>query len=144
MLQPIPYLMFDGNCEEAMHFYEKALGAKLEATVRFGDMSCTEPVPEAQARRVAHARLTFQGNGMLFAGDSLPMMGYEGIKGVSLTLSYDTVGQAQEAFAALSDGADVMMPMAPVMWAEVGGMLTDRYGVRWIINGVLKPVGEAH
>jgi PhnB protein len=145
MLQPIPYVLFNGNCEEAMRFYEKALGAKLEATVRFADMpgGCGD-ISADQANRIAHARLAFQGKGMLFAGDSHPMFGYDGIKGVMLTLSYDTVGQAQEAFAALSEGGNVSMPMAPAMWAETAGMVTDRYGVEWIINGVLKAVGEAH
>jgi PhnB protein len=140
MLQPIPYLMFNGNCEEAMRYYEKALGAKLEATVRFGDMPCDTPPPDDMARRVAHARLAFQGMGMLYAGDTHPMYGYDGIKGVMLTLNYDSVGQAQEAFAALSDGGTVTMPMAPMLWAEMAGMVTDRYGVEWIINGILKPV----
>jgi PhnB protein len=141
MLQPIPYVLFDGNCEEAMRFYEKTLGAKHELTVRFSDMpgGCGDITAE-QARRVAHARLVFPGNGMLYAGDSHPMFGYEGIKGVMLTLNYDTVGQAQEAFAALSEGGKVSMPMAPMMWAEIAGMVTDRFGIEWIVNGVLKPV----
>ncbi|MGZ5198667.1 MAG: VOC family protein [Telluria sp.] len=144
MLQPIPYVLFDGNCEEAMRFYEKTLAAKLEATVRFSDMPGCGELPAEQAGRLAHARLAFQGKGMLYAGDSHPMFGYEGVKGVMLTLNYDSVGQAQEAFAALSEGGKVSMPMAPALWAEVAGMLTDRFGVEWIINGVLKPVGEAH
>jgi PhnB protein len=145
MLQPIPYVLFNGNCEEAMRFYEKVLGAKLQATVRFADMpgGCGD-LPADQANRVAHARLTFQGDGVLYAGDSHPMFGYEGIKGVMLTLNYDSVGQAQEAFGALSEGGNVSMPMAPMMWAEVAGMVTDRYGVEWIINGVLKAVEGAH
>lgn len=141
MLQPIPYLMFDGNCEDAMRFYEKALGARLESITRFAAMDCTASLPEDLGQRVANARLSFQGSGLMYGGDCHPAMGaYEGIKGVSLTLNYASVGQAQEAFAALSEGGDVTMPMAPAMWAEMACMVTDRFGVRWIINGALKPV----
>jgi PhnB protein len=141
MLQPIPYLMFDGNCEEALRFYEQTLGAKLGAITRFSAMAGPEPMPENIAKRVANAQLTFEGGAMLYGGDCHPAMGkYEGIKGMQLTLNYDSVGRAQEIFAALSRDGEVTMPMAPVMWAEVGGMLSDRFGVRWIINGVLKQV----
>jgi PhnB protein len=139
MLQPIPYLFFDGNCIDVVRFYERILGAKLETIVRFADMDgqCS---PE-HAQRIAHARLVFEGGGQLFAGDCHPSIPYgEGIKGVSLTLNYDTVEQAQQAFDALSDGGTVTMPMQGSMWAKAFGMLVDRYGVRWMINGELNQI----
>ena len=105
MLQPIPYLSFNGNCEEAMRFYAQVLSGQLAPMVRFSDMPCPSDAPAMapeRARLVAHARLTLEGNGMLFAGDCPPSIPYEGIKGVSLTISYDTVEQAQTVFAALS------------------------------------------
>lgn len=134
MLQPIPYLFFDGNCLDVMHFYERVLGAKLETVVRYADMD--KQCPTEQSDRVAHARLAFDGGGMLFAGDCHPSIPYgEGIKGVSLSLDYGTVEQAQKVFAALSDGGKVSMPMQATMWAKAFGMVTDRFGVEWMVNG---------
>jgi PhnB protein len=141
MLQPIPYVIFNGNCEEAMRFYERVLDGKLERIVRFADMNmgCSggQEIPAEQGQRVAHARLELEGHGLLFGGDCPATMKYEGIRGVNLTLSYDTVEQAQRVFAALAEGGNVIMPIAPSMWAKAAGMTTDRFGVDWIINGVL-------
>lgn len=139
MLQPIPYVLFNGNCMDAVRFYERILGAKLDAVVRFAEMDnqCSAPLSPEHGQRVAHARLVFEGGGLLFAGDSHPSMGYEGIKGAMLTLNYDTVEQAQKVFAALSDGGTVSMPMQGTMWAKAAGMVTDRFGVEWIVNGEL-------
>ena len=78
---------------------------------------------------------------MVFAGDVPPGMPFDGIKGVMLALQYDTVDQARSAFDALSQGGQVTMPLAPSFWAEIFGMLTDRFGVSWAINGAPIPVG---
>ena len=72
---------------------------------------------------------------MLFAGDTPPGMKYDGVKGVMLALQYDTIDQARGAFDALSQGGQVTMPMAPAFWAKTFGMLTDRFGVSWAVNG---------
>lgn len=143
MLQPIPYLSFNGNCEEAMQFYEKVLSGQLAPMVRFSDMPCPSDAPAMDAARgklVAHARLMLEGGGMLFAGDCPPSMPYEGVKGVSMTISYDTVEQAQQVFGALSEGGTVTMPMKDMFWAHAAGMCLDKYGVSWSVNGALKPV----
>lgn len=140
MPQPIAYLSFNGNCADAMRFYAQALDGKLEATIRFADMPCPGGTSVECGELLAHARLVLDGNGILFAGDCPPNMTYEGIKGVSLTLNYDTVEQAQRAFAALAEDGTIVMPMQPAFWAKSWGMLTDRFGTPWIVNGELIPV----
>jgi PhnB protein len=87
-----------------------------------------------------HARLALDGNGILYGGDCPPDMPYEGIKGVSLTLNYDTVEQAQRVFGALAEGGTVTMAMQPAFWAKAWGMLVDRFGTPWIVNGELIPL----
>jgi PhnB protein len=72
---------------------------------------------------------------MLMAGDAPPGMPFDGIKGVMLALQFDTVAQAQAAFQALGEGGQVTMPLAPTFWARSFGMLTDRFGVSWAVNG---------
>lgn len=139
MLQPIPYLAFDGNCDEAMRFYERTLGGKLEKFVRNADTPWVYDVPEEQRQRVVHACLTLEGNARLFAGDCCTEQPYEGIKGVSLTLNYDSVEKAQQIFNALAEGGTVTMAMQPAFWAKSFGMLVDRFGTPWIVNGELQP-----
>ena len=84
---------------------------------------------------IMHACLKLPGGAMLFAGDVPPGMPFQGMKGVMLALQYDTVEEAQGVFQALSQGGQVTMPMAPAFWSKIFGMVTDRFGVSWAVNG---------
>lgn len=135
MPQTIPYLAFDGNCAEAMRFYAKVLQGKLEM-LTFGQSLMAERTPPDAMNRVMHARLALQGNGSLYAGDCPPGMPYRGIHGASIALNYDAVGPAEGVFNALAaDGGSVTMPFGPTFWAKGFGMVTDRFGCPWIVNG---------
>jgi PhnB protein len=140
-----PYLSFGGNTREAFAFYEKALGAKIQTMMSYADMP---PMPQAAASdagcgdgsppsgdAIMHACLVLPSGAMLFAGDTPPGMPYEGVKGVMLAIQYDTVDQAHGAFHALSQGGQLTMPLAPAFWSKTFGMLTDRFGVSWAVNG---------
>jgi PhnB protein len=140
MPQPIAYLSFNGNCNDAMRFYEQALDGKLEALIRTADTPWADKMPPEQGQLVMHARLALDGNGILYGGDCPQGMRYEGIKGVSLTLNYDTVDQARRVFGALAEGGTVTMDMQPAFWAKEWGMLVDRFGTPWIINGEPLPL----
>ena len=87
-----------------------------------------------------HACLALPGGALLMAGDVPPGMPFDGMQGVMLALQYDTVAQAEQAFAALRPGGQVTMPLAPAFWARTFGMLTDRFGVSWAINGEPLPM----
>lgn len=140
MPQPIPYLGFNGTCADAMRFYEQALGGKLEVLMTGADSPVAAQLPKEFAHRILHARLALPGGGLLFAGDAPVDMAYEGIKGVSITLNYDTIAEAQKIFDALAAGGQVTMPMQPAFWAKTWGMLVDRFGTAWIVNGELQPI----
>jgi PhnB protein len=131
------YLSFDGRCAEAMRFYAQALDASIETllTVRESPMAADSP-PEVQDQ-VMHAYLVGPGF-TLMAGDAMGMP-YQGLHGVAMTLNYDTVDEATRRFAALAEGGTVTMPLAESFWAQTFGMLTDRFGVPWIVNGGMKP-----
>jgi PhnB protein len=136
MLQPIPYLSFNGNCAEAMRFYERALKGKLVMMIRNADTPMAAQMPKEHADRITHARLALSGGGMLYAGDCPPSMPYSGIHGVGFALNYATVDEAKAAFNALAEGGGkVTMALQPTFWAKIFGMLTDRFGTPWIING---------
>lgn len=139
-LQPIPYLGFDGNCAEAMRFYERTFGGTIVSMVTAADSPMADQVPKEFLNRIMNAQLELPGGHLLYAGDAPAHIPYEGIKGISITLNYDTVEEAEAVFNALAEGGKVTMPYSPTFWAKKFGMLIDRFGVAWIINGELTPV----
>jgi PhnB protein len=130
------YLGFDGNCAEAMRFYERVLSAKLGGMLRYGDSPMCDNVSPGSADRIMHASLWIDG-AVLMAGDAPVGTPYEGMKGFSLTLTYPTVAEATSVFNALAEGGRVTMPLQKSFWAESFGMLTDRFGTPWIVNGAM-------
>jgi len=140
MTQAIAYLAFDGNCADAMRFYEQALGGKLEMLMSGADSPMAGQMPKEFLHRIMHARLALPGGGLLYAGDAPANVPYEGIKGVSITLDYPTVDEAQRVFDALGAGGQVTMAMQETFWARRFGMLVDRFGTPWIVNGEPLPL----
>lgn len=140
MTQAIAYLAFNGNCAEAMRFYEQALGGKLEVLMSGADSPMAAQIPKESAHRILHARLALPGGGMLYAGDCPEQFPYEGIKGVSMAVDYATTEEAEKVFAALASGGQVTMPMQPAFWAKRWGMLVDKFGTPWIVNGEPIPI----
>jgi PhnB protein len=135
MTQAIAYLSFNGNCADAMRFYEKALRGKLEVLMSGAESPMAEYYTKDNGHRILHARLVLPGGGILFAGDAPEHLPYEGIKGVSIAVDYPTVDEAGQVFAALAEGGQVTMPMQPAFWAKGWGMLVDRFGTPWVVNG---------
>lgn len=135
MTQAIAYLGFDGTCADAMRFYERALHGKLEVLMSGADSPMAAHIPKESAHRILHARLALPGGGLLYAGDSPQNVAYEGIKGVTIAIDYDTVAAAEEVFTTLSAGGQVTMPMQPAFWAKRWGMCIDKFGTPWIVNG---------
>src|SRR5882672_12655221 len=123
-----------------MRFYERMLDGKLEILMSGADSPTAAQMPKEFAHRILHARLALPGGGLLFAGDAPANMPYEGIKGVSITLNYDTAAEAQKVFDALAAGGKVTMPIQPAFWAKTWGMLVDKFGTPWIVNGELLPL----
>jgi len=140
MPHPIAYLSFDGTCADAMRFYERALGGTLEKLISGADSPIAAHIPPETAHRILHARLALEDGGVLFAGDCPGHLPYEGIKGVSITLNYGTIERANEVFSNLSDGGQVTMAMQPSFWARAFGMVVDKFGTPWIVNGELLPI----
>ena len=132
-----PYLSFDGNCAEAMRYYERVLNGKLEALLSNAQAPTAECVSPGNEDRIMHAYLKLDG-AELMAGDAL-IGTYEPMKGVNLTLKYDTAAEARRVFDELSDGGTVTMPFTRTFWAEGFGMVVDRYGTNWIVNGGMIP-----
>jgi PhnB protein len=126
------YLGFNGECEAAIKFYEKALGGKVAFLLRYGESPMAEQTPPALRDRIAHARLAV-GDSVLMMSDAPPDH-YEAAKGITINISIDDLDQAKRAFDALADGGTVRMPFGKTFWAKGFGMLTDRFGIPWMVN----------
>ncbi|WKC37532.1 VOC family protein [Ectopseudomonas chengduensis] len=126
------YLMFDGQCEAAFNRYAEVFGGKLEM-MRYADSPEDMEVPAEYLQRVMHVCLTV-GDQLLMASDNLPQYPYEGIKGCSVSLQVDNVPEAERLYEALSAGGSVQMELQATFWATRFAMLTDRFGVSWMIN----------
>lgn len=134
MTQLCAYLSYNGNCAEAMAFYARVLDAKVEALITYAQMPDGDPVPPEHADRIMHAHLVHP-DFALMAGDTPPGVPFEGIKGAMLALTYPGADEARRIFGALAEGGSVQMPLGETFWAEAFGMVTDRFGTPWGING---------
>ena len=136
MSQLEPYLFFNGNCAEAMRFYEKALGGKLEMMMKASDApeGGGEGCPQANPEAILHACVMVEDR-RLMASDWMSPEPYPGINGMSISLVYPTVEEAKRKFDALAKGGKVIMPLDKTFWVESFGMLTDKFGTNWMVNG---------
>ncbi len=125
-----PYITFNGQCREAMEFYQQALGGELELkTFEEGNMQ----VRTAYTHRIMHAVLRFE-DAVLMASDSMP--GQDALHGNSVTISISATNldKAKGYFINLAQNGDVTMPFQQTSWGAMFGMLTDQFGFNWMIN----------
>ena len=129
-----PYIFFGGRCEEALAFYRAALGAQVDFLMLYKDSP--EPLPPGRLppgfeSKVMHA--TFRiGGSTLMASDGCEAG--PSFAGFSLSLAAPTEAEADRAFAALAEGGKVTMPLTRTFWSPRFGMLTDRFGLGWMVS----------
>ena len=134
MTQLSSYLFFDGNCADAMRFYERTLGGKIEGMMTHAQAPDGAKSPPGNANRILHARLVLDGQ-VLMASDLMVGQPYDGMKNFSLSLIYPTAADAQRVFDALAKGGEARMPMQKTFWVEIFGMVVDRFGTPWMVSG---------
>lgn len=132
-----PYLFFNGCCEEALNFYQETLGGKIEFLYRYKEAPAGVDMQGANPESIMHAVYRVSENA-IFASDSCGEM--SPMSGFSLSITARDIPEGQRTFDALSAGGTVTMPFGPTFWSEGFGMLTDKFGVAWIINCEQMPV----
>jgi PhnB protein len=138
IVQPVPYLSFGGNCAEAVRYYEKILHGNIKVLMTQGEMPGGDQFPKEDAHLVMNATLELPGGGVLMAGDAPGHMGpHQGFKGFSLALTFPTDKEGEAIFNAFAAEGTVIMPYEPTFWADKFGMVTDKFGIDWLINGNL-------
>lgn len=128
-----PYLFFGGRCDEALEFYRSALGAQVETLMRYSDSP--EPMPPGMLQagfenKVMHARFTIGQTALMGSDGCGDGAKYDGFR---LSLSVLTEAEADRVFALLTDGGSVQMPLTKTFWSPSFGMLTDRFGIGWMV-----------
>ena len=137
MTQLDTYLFFDGNCAEAMRFYERVLGGKLEAMMTYDQSPEGNQCGDgAGGDRIMHAALKL-GDRLLMASDSPPGQPHQPTGGFSLSLFLPTPAEAKRLFEQLAANGKVIMPLDKTFWAETFGMCVDRFGTPWMVSGGL-------
>lgn len=131
-MNPTPYLTFKGQCRDAMTTYAEIFGGEIAMMMTASDMPGFD-APEEMADWIMHSVLALEG-GILMASDD--MMGTNpAMAGSWVMMEMPSVEAGAKAFEALGTGGDITMPWAPTQWSEGFGMVTDRFGTRWMLSG---------
>lgn len=126
------YLDFDGRCEEAVEFYRQALGAEVDMLLRVKDSPEPQECGEMDENQIMHTSFRI-GDTVIMASDCYAKNKPE-FKGFSLSLTVPTEAEADRYFNALSEGGEVQMPLEKTFWSPRFGVVTDRFGVSWMVN----------
>lgn len=130
MLGVSPYINFKGNCREAIESYKSALDAQVLFTQTVGESPMSNMGPP---ENIMHCSMKVGDSTIMMSDDSRPDGPATG-GNISLALGLDDPERAKQAFEKLSQGGSVRMPLGKTFWAEAFGMLTDKFGVKWMIN----------
>ena len=123
------HLNFNGNARAAFDFYQKTFGGEL-SIFTYGDSPMCERYPD-QAKNVMHARLQIGEEALM--GCDVPE-GYESPRGYRISIQLSEREDADRIFSALADGGEIDMPQQETFWSPRFGMVTDRYGIAWMVN----------
>jgi PhnB protein len=132
MMQLNPYLGFDGRCEAAFKFYEKALGGKIHAMLTYGETPMANQMPAEWRGKIVHAQMTV--GATVLMGSDAPPDRYAPAKGITVMLGVDQPAEAERVFNALAENGTVQMPIGETFWAQRFGMLIDQFGIPWMVN----------
>ena len=131
-MQVNPYLFYNGNCEAAFKYYEKVLGAEIEAMLTHEGTPAAEHTPPEWQKKIIHAKISIDGE-VLMASDAPPGHFHQP-QGFSVSLTIEDLADAERKFKALSEGGSVNMPFGKTFWAKGFGMCVDQFSIPWMVN----------
>lgn len=130
-MQIQPYLFFEGRAEEALEFYQKSLGAKVEAVIRYKENPEPKHNPPNSGDKVMHCNFRI-GDTQVMASDG-NCSGKPNFQGFSLTFNAKDEADARRRFNALAEGGQVNLPLSETFFAKSFGMVADRFGLNWMV-----------
>jgi PhnB protein len=131
-----PHINFNGNAEEAFHFYRSVFGGEFAKIIRFKDLASAEfPVAENEANKIMHIALPI-GKSVLMANDVPEILGRtnENENRSKIVISAESKEEADKLFNGLSAGGQIEMPIADSPWGSYFGMFRDKYGIEWMVD----------
>ena len=129
-----PYLNFNGNTEAAFNFYKSVFGEEFLVVQRFKDAPGCEGMPQDHLEKIMHIALPI-GGGIIMGTDVLPPMPPATYgSGISISVDAESEAEARRVFESLSAGGEITMPLEKMFWGALFGMLTDPYGIQWMVN----------
>ena len=131
-----PHVNFNGNAEEAFHFYKSVFGGDFARIIRFKDMSSAEyPIPENEANKIMHIELPI-GKNMLMANDVPESMGRvdENENRSKIVITAESREEADQLFNGLSAGGNIEVPISDSPWGTYFGMFRDKFGIEWMVD----------
>lgn len=139
-----PYLNFSGNCEEAFNFYKAVFGGEFDDLQRFKETPSEGHVSESEGEKIMHVSLPI-GRGTILMGSDRPHGMGQTVQGNNFNISIQTKSAAETSriFNGLSAGGQVTMPLQETFWGATFGMLTDKFGVQWMVNQEHRPMRES-
>jgi PhnB protein len=127
-----PYLIFNGEAQQAINFYQEALGARVEQLIRFSEVPGMQ-VAEEHKQRVMHCQLSI-GEAVFMVSDSMPNEPAARQSNIHVVLHLSDEPDLHAKFTALSRGGKVSFPVHDSFWGAKFGMLVDGFGVPWMLN----------
>jgi PhnB protein len=131
-MQLMPYVFLNGRCEEALNFYKDALGGEIQMISRFKDAPSKEMIPPGGEDKIMHASLKFGDNHLLLSDGRCDPT--QKPAGYSLSIGASTADEGRKVFDKLAAGGKVDMPFEKTFWTSGFGMLTDKFGIPWMVN----------
>ena len=131
-MQVNPYLHFDGNCEAALKYYQKVLGARIEVMVPYESGPPDMPTPLDYKKKIMHAKVTVDGEVLM--GSDAPPGHFQKPQGFSVSLQVEDPTDAERKFKALAEGGTINMPFGKTFFSKGFGMCVDQFGVPWMVN----------
>ena len=131
-MQVNPYLSFNGQCAEAIKFYERVLGGKVTFQQTWGESPMANEMPAETHNKIMHATVDLDGSTLMCA-DSPPGH-YQSPRGIHITLHFKDPAGGEDVFNTLADGGQIEMPFQATFWSSGFGMCVDRFGIPWMVN----------
>ena len=137
MATPNPTLSFFGDAEEAFNFYKSVFGGEFTSLMRYDQIPSSGKIGPDEGKKIAHVALPIGHHNVLMGGDIPSFMGkFEAGKNFAVELECESKEEASKLYYALAKGGeeDPMMPLGDAFWGAYYGQLTDKFGIRWMVN----------
>lgn len=125
------YLTLNGQTEEAINFYAKVFNAEIEILQRFNETEM--PIEPGMENLIMHGKISFEGNTLMFSDARISAPVSIG-NAISMSLNINEVFILEETFKKLSEGGQITMPLQDTFWGARFGMITDKFGIQWMLN----------